>query len=175
MVKEALQRNAVMFDIYEILGGSSRHVADANRVGYERHLPEPRYSITIISLSLDDVDAGTQIEQIIQNKAQAIQQIEIAQKEREKAEVDAQTLDHSKRKPNCRCDADWREKRKPLGFILIANANAEAIKSKLDEVLITLGLDPQRRTEPKPNSKSSSNTWHISNTWLLGMAHCRRS
>jgi len=139
MVKEALQRNAVMFDIYEILGDQ----LDALRTQTEEDLKdifETRYSITIVSLSLDDVDAGDQIEQIIQNKAQAIQQIEIAQKEKEKAEIDAQTL-----LVQAQAQADAlliAKEAEAEGIILIANANAEAIKSKLDEVLLTLGLDP---------------------------------
>jgi prohibitin 1 len=139
MVKEALQRNAVMFDIYEILGGN----LDTLRTQTEADMKdifETRYSITIISLSLDDVDAGTQIEQIIQNKAQAIQQIEIAQKELEKAEVDAQT-----RIIQAQAEADAMiiaREAEAAGILLIANANAEAIKAKLDEVLLTLGLDP---------------------------------
>lgn len=139
MVKEALQRNAVMFDIYEILGDN----LDALRTQTETDLKdifETRYSITIVSLSLDDVDAGTQIEQIIQNKAQAIQQVEIAQKELEKAQVDAQT-----RLVEAQAEADAlliAREAEAEGIKLIADANAEAIKAKLDEVLLTLGLDP---------------------------------
>jgi regulator of protease activity HflC (stomatin/prohibitin superfamily) len=139
LVKEALQRNAVKFDIYEILGSD----LDLLRSETEADMKEiflTRYSITIISLSLDDVDAGPQIEAIIQNKAQAIQQIEIAQKEKEKAEIDAQTL-----LVEAQAEADAlliAKEAEAEGIILIANANAEAIKSKLDEVLLTLGLDP---------------------------------
>ena len=47
--------------------------------------------LKFISASFDDIDAGTRIEQIIQNKAEAIQLIEIAQQEKERAEVDALT------------------------------------------------------------------------------------
>ena len=42
------------------------------------------YHITLVSVSIDDVDAGDEIEQIIQDKAKAIQQIEIAQQEKSK-------------------------------------------------------------------------------------------
>jgi regulator of protease activity HflC (stomatin/prohibitin superfamily) len=139
MVKEALQRNAVKFDIYEILGRD----LDLLRSETEADLKDifqTRYAITIVSLSLDDVDAGTQIEQIIQNKAQAIQQIEIAQKEKEKAEIDALTL---LVQAQAQADALLIGKQAEAEAIeLIANANAEAIKSKLQEVLLTLGLDP---------------------------------
>ena len=139
LVKESLQRNAVMYDIYEILGNS----LDLLRTQIETDLKAifmARYSITIVSLSFDDVDAGTQIEQIIQNKAQAIQQIEIAQKELEKAQIDAQTL---LIQAQALADAVVIQKEgEAAGILLIAGANAEAIKVKLDEVLITLGLDP---------------------------------
>ncbi|MCK7489939.1 MAG: hypothetical protein MZU79_06710 [Anaerotruncus sp.] len=52
---------------------------------------ESRYSITLVSASFDDIDAGPQIENIIQQKAEAIQQVQIAEQERQKAEVEAET------------------------------------------------------------------------------------
>ena len=50
-----------------------------------------RYSITVISASFDDIDAGVRIEEIIKNKAEALQQIEIAEAEKQKASVEAET------------------------------------------------------------------------------------
>ena len=40
------------------------------------------YHITLVSVSIDDVDAGDEIERIIQDKAKAIQQIQIAEQEK---------------------------------------------------------------------------------------------
>src|SRR5690554_5352551 len=45
------------------------------------------YHITLVSVSIDDVDDGDEIEQIIQDKAKAIQQIEIARQEKAKQDV----------------------------------------------------------------------------------------
>lgn len=138
LVKEALQRNAVRFDIYEILGSD----LDNLRTQVESDLKAifiARYSITVVSLSFDDVDAGSQIEQIIQNKAQAIQQIEIAQKELEKAQIDAQTL-----LIQAQATADAliiQKEAEAEGLLLIAEANAKSIEAKLNEVLLSLGLD----------------------------------
>lgn len=139
LVKEALQRNAVRFDIYEILGSDLDNLR--NQVEQDlKAIFMTRYSITVVSLSFDDVDAGPQIEQIIQNKAQAIQQIEIAQKELEKAQIDAQII-----KVEAQAQADAlviQKEAEAAGILLIAEANAQAIEAKLNQVLITLGLDP---------------------------------
>ena len=90
MTKEVLQSVTTTYDIYEILGGS----LETARLSFVERLKtalEQRYGIKVISASFDDIDAGTRIEQIIQNKAEAIQLIEIAQQEKERAEVDALT------------------------------------------------------------------------------------
>lgn len=139
LVKEALQRNAVMFDIYEILGSD----LDVLRTSTETDLKEiffDRYSITVVSLSIDDVDAGPQIEEIIQNKAQAIQEIEIAQKELERAQIDADT-----RVVAAQAEADAlvvEKEAQAAGILLVAEAEAAAIQLKLEQVILSLGLDP---------------------------------
>ena len=48
------------------------------------------YYITLVSVSFDDVDAGSEIESILQAKAEAEQKIEIAQKEAQAAKITAQ-------------------------------------------------------------------------------------
>ena len=90
LAKEALQSSTIKYDIYAILGNSLEEV----RIDFTENLTKialERYAITIVSTSFDDIDAGTRIEEIIKNKAEALQQIEIAQAEQEKAKVNAET------------------------------------------------------------------------------------
>lgn len=90
LAKEALQSATINFDIYSILGEN----LEALRVDFVKKLKEmmyERYYITIVSASFNDIDAGAQIEAIIQRKAEAIQQVEIAEQEKQKAEVEKQT------------------------------------------------------------------------------------
>lgn len=90
MAKEALQSATTQYDIYSILGTELETVRQdfVTRLGT---LLSTRYSISVVSASFDDIDAGSRIEEIIQNKAEAIQLIEIALQEKAKAEVEAQT------------------------------------------------------------------------------------
>ena len=91
ITKEALQSATTNFDIYGILGEDLETV----RLDFTQRLSTllmNRYNVTLVSASFDDIDAGTEIERIIQDKAQAIQQIQIAEQERQRAEVEAETL-----------------------------------------------------------------------------------
>lgn len=90
MVKEALQSSTIQYDIYSILGDKLEEV----RVDFTNNLSQimmDRYSVTVISTSFDDIDAGERIENIIKNKAEALQQIEIAEAEKQKAQVEKET------------------------------------------------------------------------------------
>lgn len=90
MVKEALQSSTIKYDIYSILGDKLEVV----RLDFTQNLSKimmERYSITLISTSFDDIDAGERIENIIKNKAEALQQIEIAEAEKQKAQVEQET------------------------------------------------------------------------------------
>ncbi len=90
MVKEALQSSTIKYDIYSILGDKLESV----RLDFTENLSEimsTRYSITVVSTSFDDIDAGERIENIIKNKAEALQQIEIAEAEKQKAQVEKET------------------------------------------------------------------------------------
>ena len=90
LVKEALQSSSIKYEIYSILGDKLEEV----RVDFTENLKEiifERYNITLISTSFDEIDAGTRIEEIIKNKAEALQQIEIAEAEKQKATIDAET------------------------------------------------------------------------------------
>ena len=90
IAKEALQSATTLYDIYNILGTELETVRQdfVDRLG---NLLSSRYNITVVSASFDDIDAGSRIEEIIQNKAEAIQLIEIAEREKERAAVEAET------------------------------------------------------------------------------------
>jgi regulator of protease activity HflC (stomatin/prohibitin superfamily) len=90
ITKEALQSATTNFDIYGILGEDLETV----RLDFTQRLStllRNRYHITLVSTSFDDIDAGSEIERIIQDKAQAIQLIQIAEQERQRAQVEAET------------------------------------------------------------------------------------
>lgn len=90
LTKEKLQSVTTQYDIYEILGNK----LDTVRKEFVDELSITlldRYGITVVSASFDDIDAGSRIEEIIQNKAEAIQMIEIAEQEKQRAEVEALT------------------------------------------------------------------------------------
>ena len=90
VVKAELQASAIKYDIYGILGKDLDTLRLEFQKGLEKTFLE-KYYITLVNASLNDIDAGPEIERIIQNKAQAIQQVEIAEQEKIRAEVEAQT------------------------------------------------------------------------------------
>ena len=90
IVKTALQATTTNYDVYSILGEE----LEAVRIDFVERLSEmlyDQYHVTLISASFDDIDAGDQIEQAIQNKAQALQEVEIAQVEQQQAIIEAAT------------------------------------------------------------------------------------
>ena len=151
MVKEALQSSTIQYDIYSILGDKLEEV----RIDFTENLKKimyDRYYITVVSTSFDDIDAGTRIEEIIKNKAEALQQIEIAQAEQQKAEVEKQTA-------LIRAEAEAEAKRiaaEAAAEILRIEAEAQADAVKLEQEAIgkailayvdTLGLTEQEAVE----------------------------
>lgn len=90
VAKEALQSATTQYDVYAILGRDLETVR-ADFVTRLSTLMSTRYHLTVVSASFDDIDAGTRIEQIIQDTAEAIQQVQIAQQELEKAQVESET------------------------------------------------------------------------------------
>lgn len=86
IVKKNLQSITTQHNIFDIMGVSLEEVRAAFRDVLSNDLMNI-YHITLVSVSIDDVDAGTEIEQIIQDKAKAIQQIEIAQQEKARQDV----------------------------------------------------------------------------------------
>lgn len=91
ITKEALQSATTNYDIYGILG-EDLEIVRLDFTNKLANLLNTRYHITLVSTSFDDIDAGAEIERIIQDKAQAIQLIEIAEQERQRALVEAETL-----------------------------------------------------------------------------------
>lgn len=91
LVKLNLQKTTINYDIYGVLGADLDLVRMQFRQELEASLLE-NYFITLISVSIDDVDAGSRIEDIIRTKGEALQQIEIAELERQRAEIEALKL-----------------------------------------------------------------------------------
>jgi prohibitin 1 len=90
LITTSLNQATTQFDVYDILGGKF----DETRALFESHLREllfQEYKLNLVKATFIDVDAGPEIEAIIRQKSQAKQQIEIAEQERLRAEVDAAT------------------------------------------------------------------------------------
>ncbi len=136
LVKEALQSSTSEYEIYSILGEDLETV----RVRFTEQLSkilDERYSITIISTSFDDIDAGTRIEEIIKNKAEAQQQIEIAEAEQKKAEVEAATA-----QIKALADATVAKiKAESEAEVLGIGAEAEAKKIEIEKLAIIKLID----------------------------------
>lgn len=82
LVKKSLQSSTIKFDIFELLSEG----LETARIDFETDLKNQlmnNYCVTLISVSFDDVDAGENIETILQQKAEAEQKIEIARKQAE--------------------------------------------------------------------------------------------
>ncbi len=99
VAKEALQAATIKEDIYTILGSSSDSSGNVTgsletvRIDFFNNVEVllfDRYGITLISLSFDDIDAGERVEEVIKLKAEALQQIEIANAEAEAAKIKAE-------------------------------------------------------------------------------------
>lgn len=88
IVKESLQSATTQVDIYSVMGSELESV----RFSFEETLRErlyDRYFVTLVSASFDDIDAGSEIESVIKQKAEALQQIEIANANAEAALIAA--------------------------------------------------------------------------------------
>lgn len=135
-VKEALQSSTIKFDIYSILGDELEDV----RIDFTNNLTQillERYAITLVSTSFDDIDAGERIENIIKNKAEALQQIEIAEAEKQKATVDQETelirAETAANTQKIKAEAEAEVKR--------IEADAEAYKVETEKTAVTDMID----------------------------------
>lgn len=89
LVKKCLQSSTIKYDIFELLSEG----LETARVDFYEDLKatlSEQYYITLVSTSFDDVDAGQNIEAILQAKAEADQKIEIAMKNAEADMITAQ-------------------------------------------------------------------------------------
>ena len=73
IVKEALQSSTIQFDIYSILGEKLEEVREVFTSNLSKLMMD-RYSITVVSASFDDIDAGERIEEIIKKNDELIGQ-----------------------------------------------------------------------------------------------------
>lgn len=89
LVKNSLQASTIKYDIFELLSEG----LEAARTDFETNLRDSlmnNYYVTLITATFDDVDAGQNIELILQQKAEAEQKIEIARKNAEASLVTAE-------------------------------------------------------------------------------------
>lgn len=88
IVKQSLQTSTIEYNIFELLSEK----LEPARVSMENYLKASLYKeyyISLVKISIDDVDAGNEVEAILKQKAEADQKIEIAKKEAEAALITA--------------------------------------------------------------------------------------
>ncbi len=125
LCKEALQSSTIKYDIYGILGADLETV----RTDFVEDLTIlllDRYAITTVSASFDDIDAGNRVEEIIKQKAEAQQKIEISELEKQQAEIEALTA---------------KVKAEAEAAIVRIKAEAEAAKVELEKTAISDMID----------------------------------
>jgi regulator of protease activity HflC (stomatin/prohibitin superfamily) len=88
IVKQNLQTSTSVYNIFDLLSEG----LETARVAFETNLKKSladEYYITLTKASFDDIDAGDEVEAILKKKAEADQEIEIAKKEAEAAQIKA--------------------------------------------------------------------------------------
>jgi len=88
IVKQSLQTSTIEYNIFDLLSEK----LEPARVSMENYLKTSLYKeyyISLVKISIDDVDAGDEVEAILKQKAEADQKIEIAKKEAEAALITA--------------------------------------------------------------------------------------
>lgn len=125
LVKKCLQSSTINFNIFELL---SEGLETARVDFYEdlRSTLSDEYYITLVSTSFDDVDAGTEIEAILQAKAEADQKIEIARKN---AEADRITAENQAEIEKLLADAEAYATR------VRGEANGEAESAYIEKIM----------------------------------------
>ena len=102
LVKSSLQSSTIKYNIFELLSTELENARLDFKTDLEKELME-KYFITLIDVSFDDVDAGKNIEEILQQKAEAVQQVEIAEK---KAQADLLTAQNKAEIEKALADAE---------------------------------------------------------------------
>lgn len=88
LIKQTLQASTSVYNIFDLLSEGLEKV----RSSFETNLKASLYNefyITLSRTSFDDIDAGDEVEAILKKKAEADQEIEIAKKEAEAANIKA--------------------------------------------------------------------------------------
>lgn len=125
LVKKCLQSSTINFNIFELLSEG----LETARVDFYEDLKSTlsdQYCITLVSTSFDDVDAGPEIEAILQAKAEADQKIEIARKN---AEADKITAENQAEIEKLLADAEAYATR------VRGEANGEAESSYIEKIM----------------------------------------
>lgn len=91
VTRETLQSVSIKYDIYGVLGEDLEKLRVEFTDSLRKNMLD-RYHITLISTSFDDVDAGERIEEIIRSKGEALQQLEIEELNKQKAEIQKDIL-----------------------------------------------------------------------------------
>jgi regulator of protease activity HflC (stomatin/prohibitin superfamily) len=137
LAKEALQGSTIKYDIYGILGDKLEDVR-LDFVNSITRLLMERYYITVVSASFDDIDAGEAIETAIRKKAEALQQIEIAEAEQQRVEIENETA---------------RLKAQAQADIVRIAAEAQANKTILEKTAISEMIAQYREAFPTLTEK----------------------
>ncbi len=78
LVKSCLQSSTIKYDIFELLSTG----LETARIDFKDDLTDTLYDsyfVTVVDVSFDDIDGGTDVEAILQEKAEAEQKIKIAE------------------------------------------------------------------------------------------------
>lgn len=89
VIKEILQKNSTQFAIREVMGAKLNDL----RMLVEKELREElmtRYHVTLVAVSIDDVDAGDRIESSIREEQEAETRKKVAETERQTAKIKAE-------------------------------------------------------------------------------------
>ena len=124
IVKSSLQSSTIKYDIFDLLSTK----LEVARLDFKEDLSqelEEKYFITLVDVSFDDVDAGNDVEQILQQKAEALQRIEIAQRQ---AEADLITAENQAEIQKTLADAE------AYAITKVGSANGEAANAYVDKV-----------------------------------------
>ena len=82
LVKSCLQSSTINYDIFALLSTG----LETARLDFKEDLKTTLYStyyVTLVDVSFDDIDGGAEVEAILQQKAEALQKIDIAELEAE--------------------------------------------------------------------------------------------
>lgn len=90
LVKEAIQKTSSKYEVFDILG-SKLEIVRKEIEDEVRRLLMNEYFVTLSALTIEDVDVGEEIELALKRKAEEKLKLEIAEQERIRANVEAET------------------------------------------------------------------------------------